>query len=368
MKKQAKYLKIFEVFKKRIASGQYKRGQKLPTIKSVCSNFNVSLMTAKHGMDTLVKEGLVTAVNSSGFYVKGKGRSKTLKVAVFDFPKVFNLIETFCRSISRDMGIKIELIRYSASRGASVSDELKDANLILANEWFDDDFYKDCEPIDSIMNDFRYGYEDFYTELLSIYRVNGKQIGLPLLFSPMHLFYNKAIFDEKKIEYPDNSWNMADLESAADLLTGHSDLFNHHICGFQTPILGGNRWPSLVLQNEGRFFNSAGECQLGKDPNSVNALKRIKTLFSKYSLSLPMKEIERNFFRENRIAMSYLTFMLSGSKEDTLKSIFPGSKDIISIAGIIKNVKRNKREYDLGILITNETPIESQKIITWFIL
>jgi c-di-GMP-binding flagellar brake protein YcgR len=51
----------------------------------------------------------------------------------------------------------------------------------------------------------------------------------------------------------------------------------------------------------------------------------------------------------------------------TMKSIFPGSKDIVCISGVIKNVKRTKAEYDLGILFTKETPVESQKIISWFI-
>jgi c-di-GMP-binding flagellar brake protein YcgR len=54
-------------------------------------------------------------------------------------------------------------------------------------------------------------------------------------------------------------------------------------------------------------------------------------------------------------------------KEINLKCIFPGSKDIISINGVVKNVKRTKGEYDLGILFTSDTPVESQKIIAWFI-
>ena len=51
----------------------------------------------------------------------------------------------------------------------------------------------------------------------------------------------------------------------------------------------------------------------------------------------------------------------------TLKCIFPGSKDMITVPGTVKNVKKTKRDIDLGVAFDVEMPLDSQKLIAWFI-
>jgi len=53
--------------------------------------------------------------------------------------------------------------------------------------------------------------------------------------------------------------------------------------------------------------------------------------------------------------------------ELVLKCIFPGSKELVALPGIIKNVKRTAHEYDLGVYFSSDLPLESQKILTWFV-
>lgn len=50
-----------------------------------------------------------------------------------------------------------------------------------------------------------------------------------------------------------------------------------------------------------------------------------------------------------------------------MRCIFPGSPNLISIPGIVKNVKRTTQEYDLGVYFSRDISFESQKIIAWFI-
>lgn len=50
-----------------------------------------------------------------------------------------------------------------------------------------------------------------------------------------------------------------------------------------------------------------------------------------------------------------------------LKCIFPGSKELIGLSGIVKNVKRTSQEYDLGICFSNDISFDSQKVLAWFV-
>jgi len=51
----------------------------------------------------------------------------------------------------------------------------------------------------------------------------------------------------------------------------------------------------------------------------------------------------------------------------TLKCIFPGSREMVTLNGTIKNLKRTKKEIDLGINFDSNLPSESKKILAWFL-
>jgi len=51
----------------------------------------------------------------------------------------------------------------------------------------------------------------------------------------------------------------------------------------------------------------------------------------------------------------------------TLKCIFPGSREMITLNGVIKNLKRTRKEIDLGINFESNLPNESKKILAWFL-
>lgn len=58
---------------------------------------------------------------------------------------------------------------------------------------------------------------------------------------------------------------------------------------------------------------------------------------------------------------------LETNKEITLKCAFPGSNEVIYIAGIVQNLKRTYNEMDVGIAFTNKNSVETQKMIAWFV-
>lgn len=54
-------------------------------------------------------------------------------------------------------------------------------------------------------------------------------------------------------------------------------------------------------------------------------------------------------------------------KEITLKCIFPGSKEMTTLHGSIRNIKRTRKEIDMGIIFDAELPNDSKKVLAWFL-
>ena len=50
-----------------------------------------------------------------------------------------------------------------------------------------------------------------------------------------------------------------------------------------------------------------------------------------------------------------------------LKCIIPGSKEVIKLTGIVKNLKRTRKEIDLGINFDPPPTSENRKILAWFL-
>ncbi|HPR96313.1 MAG TPA: ABC transporter substrate-binding protein [Thermotogota bacterium] len=64
-------------------------------------------------------------------------------------------------------------------------------------------------PLDLYIKKENYDVEAFYTPLVDAFKMNGRLYGLPKDFSTLSLFYNKAIFDQYDVEYPEGqmSWD-----------------------------------------------------------------------------------------------------------------------------------------------------------------
>lgn len=59
-----------------------------------------------------------------------------------------------------------------------------------------------------------------YSEGLNgIYNIDGKQYAIPKDYDTIALWYNKTLFDEAKIDYPDDTWTWDTLKEAAKKLT-----------------------------------------------------------------------------------------------------------------------------------------------------
>ncbi len=67
-----RYLEIYEDIRKKIVSGVYAYGSKLPSKRVTAENYAVSVITALHAYELLIEEGYVASREKSGYFVSYK--------------------------------------------------------------------------------------------------------------------------------------------------------------------------------------------------------------------------------------------------------------------------------------------------------
>jgi len=89
------------------------------------------------------------------------------------------------------------------------------------------------EPLDSYLeNDNSFSTDVFQQELLNMGNIHDKLYYLPKDFNPISLWYNKTMFDEAGLAYPDDSWTWDDLIDTAKKLTVKDDNGKYTQFGF----------------------------------------------------------------------------------------------------------------------------------------
>lgn len=76
------------------------------------------------------------------------------------------------------------------------------------------------EPLDDYLKaDTSFKTDIFQPDLINMGKINDKLYYLPKDFNPLALWYNKRMFDEAKIPYPNDQWTWDDMITAAKKLT-----------------------------------------------------------------------------------------------------------------------------------------------------
>ena len=95
--------------------------------------------------------------------------------------------------------------------------------------------------------------EDKYpAAVLDMYKQDGRIYGVPKDYDGMALYYNKAIFDEMGVAYPEAGWTWEDMLETAKALTNES----HY--GFVARPDGNSGYQNFVFQNGGGFLDENG--------------------------------------------------------------------------------------------------------------
>lgn len=73
--------------------------------------------------------------------------------------------------------------------------------------------------LDEQLDGSKLDMDQYYSQVVEGYQVDGYTYGIPMDSSVMALWYNKALFDSMNVEYPDETWTWEKLAEAAEKLT-----------------------------------------------------------------------------------------------------------------------------------------------------
>lgn len=86
--------------------------------------------------------------------------------------------------------------------------------------------------------------------LNQIYNIEGKQYAIPKDYDTIALWYNKTLFDEAGLSYPDDTWTWSDLKEAAKKLTKEDG----SQYGFEAGLHNQEGYYNFVYQNGGEII------------------------------------------------------------------------------------------------------------------
>lgn len=103
---------------------------------------------------------------------------------------------------------------------------------------------------------------------LSAVSSDGKLYAVPMSFSTCVLFYNKALFDQAGIDYPDDTWTWTEAQAAAEKIKALGD----DIWGYYQPI-SYNEFYKSVKGNGGSLLNEDYTAFTVNTPENVAVLE-----------------------------------------------------------------------------------------------
>jgi ABC-type glycerol-3-phosphate transport system substrate-binding protein len=124
--------------------------------------------------------------------------------------------------------------------------------------------------------------KDFYPEIINRFTVGGKLYAIPRDTAPYAcVYYNKKLFDEAKIPYPADDWNVFDLLDKAQKLTRTDATGRTTQYGFYTWA-----WPNFVYAFGGSLVDNVKnpkKCTLDSK-ESLSGLEFYSDLINKYKV------------------------------------------------------------------------------------
>jgi len=102
--------------------------------------------------------------------------------------------------------------------------------------------------------------------IVEIYNHEGKQYAVPKDFDTIGLWYNKKLFDEANLKYPNENWTWDDLYNAAKVLTKDG------VYGFLAAFHNQEGYYNFVYQNGGTIITDDKKSGYD-DPKTIEALE-----------------------------------------------------------------------------------------------
>ncbi|MEH7331117.1 sugar ABC transporter substrate-binding protein [Neobacillus drentensis] len=159
-------------------------------------------------------------------------------------------------------------------------------------------------PISDLAKKDNFSLDNYPKSLIDLYTVDGKVYGIPKDFDTTGLWYNKKIFDEAGVPYPDETWDWNKLKEVAKKLTNK----DKGIWGYAALMGNQGGYYDFIWQNGGYIISDDGKSVGFDQPEAIEALK-YNISFIKEGLSPTQAQMTETaaseLFSSGKIAMMF---------------------------------------------------------------
>lgn len=192
--------------------------------------------------------------------------------------------------------------------------------------------------------------DNFPKNISELYALGGKQYAMPKDIDTIGLWYNKTLFDNASISYPDETWTLEIFLAAAKKLTDEEK----GIYGFTAVNNGHEGYWNFIFQNEGKIMSADRKTSAFTDPKTVEAIQFYADLINKYKVSPSADQLAENkpvsFIQSGRSAMGFFgSWMLADFKENDYM------KENTDVAVLPQGIKRASVYNGLGNAVAATT-------------
>ena len=156
---------------------------------------------------------------------------------------------------------------------------------------------------DRIKNSKKINLNNYPEGLVELYSPDNKNYATPKDYDTTALWYNKALFDEAGIPYPDETWTWDTLLETAKKLTNKEN----KIYGFGAPLNSHEGYYNFIFQNGGYILSDDKKKCGYDDKKTLEALRWYIDLGLKEGVSPTQKEFEEvsplTLFESGKLAM-----------------------------------------------------------------
>lgn len=156
---------------------------------------------------------------------------------------------------------------------------------------------------------------NYYEGIVNLYSSNGKQYAIPKDIDTIALWYNKTIFDEMGVAYPDDTWTWDDFAAAAKKLT-NEDHWGYAI----RPGDNQEGFYNTIYSMGGYVISDDKKTSGFDDPNTIKAMKLFTDMIAEGScpdLNTVSETAPNELLCAGKVAMSINgSWMLAGYRDN----------------------------------------------------
>ncbi|HBC89659.1 MAG TPA: hypothetical protein DCZ94_22195 [Lentisphaeria bacterium] len=240
-----------------LESGKLKEGDKLPGARVIAEKLGISMLIVQNAISSLEQENIIKNYPRRGAFIRDDWRSQIIN---YNVKTSYNRYPWFRRFMSI-VGKRAPDFRVVSefSRGVFEVRTTIDSQL-AQHEYMDlsEPFFEICMK-----------NETYFSKAVTPFSINGRIFGIPMVFSPRVMFYNKKILEKSCLPEPKAGWTWDDFLSYVDKLK--KILPPQDVFEWNTGI---NNWMNIVLRSGGSLIDPEAEDPVKLDsPGTLKGLK-----------------------------------------------------------------------------------------------